>query len=94
MSNSASNTGYGDEDWIEQMISRPHDTTPGAWSQYHAVLDGMDAAARLNAAVELSDAVREIRLAGMAARHPELAPDEVVARLVSEDYGVSLPSPK
>ena len=76
------------------MISRPHDTAPGAWTEYHAVLDGMDAAARLNAAVELSEAVREIRLAGIAARNPELARDEVVARLVSEDYGVILPSSK
>ncbi len=74
------------------MISRPHDTAPEAWSKYHAVLDGMDAAARLNAAVELSDAVREIRLAGIAARHPDLSRDEIIARLVSEDYGVSLPS--
>jgi len=76
------------------MISRPHDTAAGAWSEYHAVLDGMGAAARLNAAVELSDSVRELRLAGIAARHPELVREEVVARLVSEDYGVILPSRK
>ena len=52
----------------------------------------MDGSARLCAAVELSDAVREVRLAGIRARHPELTHREVVARLVSEDYGVTLPT--
>ena len=76
------------------MISRPLDTAPASWSAYNAVLDRMDGAARLQAAVELSDAVREIRLAGIGARHPELTRREIVARLVSEDYGVSLPLSK
>ncbi len=74
------------------MISRPLDTAPASWSEYNAVLDRMDGPARLHAAVELSDAVREVRLAGIRARHPELTRQEIVARLVSEDYGVTLPS--
>ena len=74
------------------MISRPLDTAPASWSEYNAVLDRMDGPARLPAAVELSDAVREVRLAGIRARHPELTRQEIVARLVSEDYGVTLPS--
>jgi len=36
------------------MIYRPLDTAPAIWSEYNAVLDRMDGAARLNAAVELS----------------------------------------
>ena len=73
------------------MSMRPWDTTPESWSTYHAVLDRMDGAARLHAAVELSEAVREIRLAGIRTRHPELSEPEVVMVLVSEEYGVDLP---
>ena len=73
------------------MTSRPLDTTPASWSAYNAVLDQMGGPARLHAAVELSDAVRELRLAGIRARNPELSLREAVAELVSEDYGVALP---
>ncbi len=76
------------------MISRPHDTSPAAWSEYNAVLDRMGGTARIQAAVELSDAVREVRLAGLHARHPVLTRREIVAQLVSEDYGVTLPPSK
>jgi hypothetical protein len=73
------------------MTSRPLDTTPAGWAAYNAVLDRMDGPARLHDALELSEAVREIRLAGIRARHPELTPRDVVALLVSEEYGVELP---
>jgi hypothetical protein len=52
----------------------------------------MDGAARLFAAVELSDAVREVRLSGIRARFPDMTPQERVAHLVLEDYGITLPS--
>ncbi len=73
------------------MTSRPLDTSAASWSAYLTVLDQMGGPARLHAAVELSDAVREIRLAGIRARNPELSLREAVAELVSEDYGVALP---
>ncbi len=76
------------------MAFRPLDTTPAAWSTYNAVLDRMTGPARLHAAVELSDAVRDVRLAGIRARHPELSAHQVVARLVAEEYGVELPDSK
>ncbi len=76
------------------MSSRPLDTAPASWSQYEAVLDRMGESARLNAAIELSEAVRKIRLAGIRSRNPELSPREAVARLVAEDYGVELPRQK
>lgn len=76
------------------MISRPRDTDPESWARYNAVLDHMDGPGRLLAALELSDTVREIRLAGLRARHPDLSRREVVARLVAEDYGIALPSEK
>lgn len=74
-----------------RMSSRPLDTSPAEWATYYAVLDRMDGAARLHAALQLSDTVRELRLAGIRDRHPELSEREVVARLVAEDYGVDLP---
>ena len=58
---------------------------------YASVLDRMDGSARLHAAVELSESVRELRLAGIRARHPELNAKRVVARWVLEEYGFALP---
>ena len=52
----------------------------------------MDGAARVIAAVELSDTVREVRLSGIRARFPDMTPEERVARLVLEDYGITLRS--
>jgi hypothetical protein len=52
----------------------------------------MGGPARLYAAIELSDGIREIRLAGLRSRHPELNSDELLARLVQEEYGVPEPS--
>lgn len=74
------------------MISRPLDTAPSSWRKYHEVLDRMGGPERLRAAIELSEAVREVRLAGLRIRHPELTPHEIVARLVAEDYGIRLPA--
>lgn len=73
------------------MTPRPLDTAPTSWSAYHRVLDRMGGSARLDAAVELSEAVREIRFAGIRARYPELSARELVARWVLEEYGVQLP---
>ena len=74
------------------MTPRPHDTTPAAWLAYESALVEMDGPARLYAAIELSEAVREIRTAGLRARHPELSDQELVDRLVLEEYGVTLSS--
>lgn len=75
-------------------MSRPLDTDPETWARYTAVLDGMDGPARVRAALELSQTVREIRLAGLRARHPDLSPRQIITRLVAEDYGVDLPPAK
>ncbi len=72
------------------MSPRPHDTTPDAWSRYQSALDDLGGPARLYAAIELSEAVREIRIAGLRARHPELSAEELVSQVVFEEYGVSL----
>jgi hypothetical protein len=73
------------------MSPRPLDTALAAWDAYNAVLDRMDGPARLHAAMELSESVREIRLAGIRARHPELSSRQVIARWVLEEYGLQLP---
>jgi hypothetical protein len=73
------------------MTPRPFDTSAAAWAVQNAALDRMGGPARLRAAIQLSEAVREIRLAGLQARHPELDRRGVVARLVQEEYGIRLP---
>lgn len=76
------------------MLLPPADTDTASWLEYNAALSRMDGAARLRTAVDLSETVREIRLAGLRARHPALSPQELIARVVAEDYGVDLPGPK
>lgn len=46
---------------------------------------------RFHAAVELSESVRELRIAGIRARHPELSANQAVARWVLEEHGLALP---
>lgn len=76
------------------MRSRPLDTDRAAWAAQNAALDRMDGSARLHAALELSDAVREIRLAGIRSRYPRASREETVRRLILEEYGVRLPNPR
>lgn len=76
------------------MTPRPPDTALASWSAYHDVLDRLGGPGRLHAAIDLSDSIREVRLAGIRARHPELTETAVVARLVWEEHGVRLPTPR
>ena len=73
------------------MSPRPLDTGPSSWAAYADVIDRMDGPARLHAAIELSETVRALRLAGIRSRHPELNARQVVARWVLEEHGVVLP---
>ena len=74
------------------MKTHPLDSGPTAWSTYTAVLDGMDGAARLYAAIELSETVREIRLAGIQTARPGLNRHGAVVQLVLDEFGVELPT--
>lgn len=76
------------------MSPRPLDTSPASWRVYTGVLDQLDGAARVDAAVDLSESVRDLRLAGIRARNPELNPRQVVARWILEEHGVALPEPE
>jgi hypothetical protein len=68
-------------------VPAPLATTPEAWAAYNTIMDRMDGPARLRVAGELSEAVGEIRLAGIRARHPELSAQRALARLMREEYG-------
>ena len=72
------------------MSTRPLDTSPEAWSEYGAILDRMGGEARLHAALEMSDSVRLIRLAGIQALHPTWTADEAVRHFISEEHGIEL----
>jgi hypothetical protein len=71
------------------MPSPPADTSPAAWAAYNAVLERMSGAERVAIAVELSEAVREIRLAGIQDQFGVTRP-EAVRRLILEEYGVDV----
>ncbi|WP_405282693.1 hypothetical protein V3331_11970 [Gaopeijia maritima] len=73
------------------MTPRPLDTDADSWKRHTAALSRMDGPARLRVALELSETVREIRLAGIRARHPKLTPRGAIRRLIAEDYGVVIP---
>jgi hypothetical protein len=74
------------------MASRPRDTSPAAWAVYNTALDRMSGSDRVQVAVDLSEAVREIRLAGIRARHGEFSRADALRRLILEEYGVALPT--
>lgn len=76
------------------MVPPPADTDAATWLEYNAALSRMDGDARLRTALDLSESVRAIRLAGLRARNPDLTRVELIARVVAEDYGVELPALK
>lgn len=45
---------------------------------------------RVEMAVELSDAVRELRLAGLRSTYPEATREELMKRFISELHGISV----
>jgi hypothetical protein len=73
------------------MSMRPRDTSAEAWDVYLRALDGMSGEERINVALDLSDTVRGLRLAGLRAEFPEESHQQIVRRYVEEVYGVRLP---
>lgn len=65
------------------MSSRPGDTSSASWRAQLGILSSMAPAARVKAALELSDWVRETQIQGILARHPGWSRREAV-RVVSE----------
>jgi hypothetical protein len=64
-------------------MSLPADTTPGGREAQLAAYRAMGPARRLAAAFEMSEAVRQIALAGCRSRHPDW-PEDRVRRSVAE----------
>ena len=63
------------------------DTSPQADARYHELLRRMPAEQRLEAAMRLSQAVRELALAGIRGRHPAADDHELRVRLTVRLYG-------
>lgn len=63
------------------------DTSPEADARYHELLRRMPPERRLEAAMRLSRAVRELALAGIRQRHPAADAQELRVRLTVRLYG-------
>lgn len=74
------------------MSTRPRDTSPDAWNQYLRALDRMSGEQRLRIALDLSDTVRSLRLAGLRAQFPGESQQQLVRRYIEEVYGIRLPA--
>jgi len=64
-----------------------NDTSPKADARYHELLRRMPPEGRLEAAMRLSRAVRELAVAGIRQRHPDACDEEVRIRLAVRLYG-------
>ncbi|MRG91827.1 hypothetical protein GF068_07795 [Polyangium spumosum] len=63
------------------------DTSPEADARYHELLRRMTPERRLEAAMRLSQAVRELALVGIQTRHPDAGEEELRVRLTVRLYG-------
>lgn len=70
---------------------RPLDTTPRAYEIQTEILRRQTPEQRFQAAIELSDMVHDLALAGLRADHPELSERELIHLLVERWYGVRKP---
>jgi hypothetical protein len=73
------------------MAARPQDTSPEAWSRRLAALARLGEEGRVQVAIELSEAVRSIQLAGILARNPGWRASDAVRHLVKTQFGIELP---
>lgn len=72
-----------------KLFSRimPLDTTPEAAAIQAKIFRGMTAAERLRLALEMSDSLRNMALAGLRSREPELSAGELSRELIRMLYG-------
>jgi hypothetical protein len=73
------------------MAKIPADTTAEAWNAQEEALARLGPAGRVQVAVELSDAVREIQIEGLRALHPEWDRSTAVRHLIAAQFGIDLP---
>jgi hypothetical protein len=74
------------------MTGRPHDTSEHAWRYRRSIIAGLSPEDRLRTAFDLSESVREIRIAGLLSRNPGWTRRQAVHELVLRDTGIDLPS--
>lgn len=72
------------------MSTRPRDTDPLSWMLVRKSFASMGGEARLRAAIDLSEAVREFRIAGLQSRHPGWSRTDAVRHIVREEWGIDL----
>jgi DNA-binding HxlR family transcriptional regulator len=63
------------------------DTSPSADARYHELLRALPPERRLETAMKLSRAVRELAISGIRQRHPDADEREVRVRLAVRLYG-------
>jgi hypothetical protein len=56
-----------------------------------SALERLGPEGRVRVALELSEFVRSVHIAGIRSRHPDWSDEEVVLHIVSTRYGVELP---
>ena len=70
----------------------PSDTTPEAAAVQQDIFRHLTTEQRLRMALEMSESMREIALAGLRSRRPDLTADELSRELIRIMYGF-LPQP-
>lgn len=73
------------------MKHRPRDTSEQAWRYRRLIIAGLSPEDRLRTAFDLSESVREIRIAGLLSRNPGWTRSQAVHELVLRDTGIDLP---
>jgi hypothetical protein len=63
------------------------DTNPKAAAIQQEIFRRMTSAERLRLALEMSESMRDVALAGLRARHPELNANELLRELMRVMYG-------
>ncbi len=69
-----------------------HDTSPEAAAIQQAIFRRMTPEQRLRLALEMSESMRDIALAGLRSRRPELSEAELSRELIRLMYGVLPPA--
>ena len=69
----------------------PRDTPTEAWDVQVAALERLGPECRVEVALDLSEFVRSLHLAGIRSRNPEWSEQQAIRHIVSRQYGVDLP---
>jgi predicted DNA-binding protein (UPF0251 family) len=75
---------------LVDLATMPFDTAPEAAAIQEGIFRRMTTAQRLRLALEMSESLRNIALAGLRSRQPELNADELSRELLRIMYGFAL----